>query len=98
MNMCGVAGIICKKAHQHELRVKEMIEAIKHRGPDGRGFFCFEECAMGHSRLSIIDINTGQQPMLTDDKKIGIVFNGEIYGYRSLKRGFKEYDFSIILH
>ena len=62
-----------------------MEAALLHRGPDEQGRYFFNDCGLGHVRLSIIDLKTGQQPMLTPDKKIGIVFNGEIYGYQKLR-------------
>ena len=94
--MCGIVGIICHNAYQHKSRVKEMIEVIRHRGPDSCGFFSFDDCILGHSRLAIVDINTGQQPMRADNDKIGIVFNGEIYGYKSLKKEINAYSFSTL--
>jgi asparagine synthase (glutamine-hydrolysing) len=62
-----------------------MTEVIKHRGPDGEGFFVNGNIGLGHRRLSIIDLETGDQPMYSDDGSIVIIFNGEIYNYIELK-------------
>lgn len=61
-----------------------MRESIRYRGPDEEGEYYFDNCALGHVRLSIIDIKNGQQPMLNNRNKTAVVFNGEIYGYRDI--------------
>ena len=58
---------------------------IKHRGPDGEGYFVNDKVALGHRRLSIIDVEGGSQPIYNADKSLVIIFNGEIYNYQSLK-------------
>jgi asparagine synthase (glutamine-hydrolysing) len=65
--------------------VHQMAETIKHRGPDGDGFYSDTAIALGHRRLSIIDLATGDQPIFNEDRSISIVFNGEIYNYRELR-------------
>jgi asparagine synthase (glutamine-hydrolysing) len=70
-----------------------MCRAIQHRGPDGTGAHFLDACGLGHVRLSIIDIGGGAQPMLSKDKKKGVVFNGEIYGYKAIKERFSNYPF-----
>jgi len=69
-----------------------MLTSIAHRGPDAQGEYYFDNCAMIHARLSIIDLSTGAQPMLyylpDDGGRLGITFNGEIYNYRELKKTF----------
>lgn len=62
-----------------------METALLHRGPDEQGRYFFDSCALGHVRLSIVDLKTGQQPMFSPDKKTAVVFNGEIYGYQKLR-------------
>tara|TARA_R110002033_G_scaffold60044_5_gene109941 strand:- start:22378 stop:24279 length:1902 start_codon:yes stop_codon:yes gene_type:complete len=91
--MCGINGIISNiKLDEGELRKKiaVMNQLIFHRGPDEDGFYIASSestsVAMAMRRLSIIDLSTGKQPMYTDNNKIGIVFNGEIYNYRILKQ------------
>src|SRR5262245_7361228 len=61
-----------------------MMAALKHRGPDGEGFHGDGPAALGHRRLSIIDLSGGAQRQLNEDGSIAVVFNGEIYNYREL--------------
>ncbi len=85
--MCGIAGYIHfdKNKKSDQLLLKKMTDVISHRGPDGEGFFVQNNLALGHRRLSIIDLKTGDQPMLNDDGTKAIVFNGEIYNYIELR-------------
>jgi asparagine synthase (glutamine-hydrolysing) len=62
-----------------------MLRTLVHRGPDGSGVYLDTEAALGHVRLSIIDLGTGAQPMTNEDETVWIVFNGEIYNYRQLR-------------
>ncbi len=82
--MCGIVGFINKKIEKHVL--VEMMDMISHRGPDGSGTYLDEKIAMGHRRLSIIDIEGGVQPMKNEDGNLICIFNGEIYNYRDLRR------------
>ena len=82
--MCGFTGFIDKNKDKKEL-IEKMNNAIAHRGPDGEGFYIDKDVALGHRRLSIIDLSTGDQPMFNEDGNIVIVFNGEIYNYVELK-------------
>ena len=89
--MCGINGIISQSGNKEAVRdsLKTMNQLIFHRGPDEDGF-CIESfnrstVGMAMRRLSIIDLSTGKQPIYNDDRSIVIVFNGEIYNYRSLK-------------
>lgn len=80
--MCGIAGII--GSSDKELLAK-MLKAIKHRGPDDEGMFTVpDKLAMGMVRLSIIDLETGHQPLGNEDGSVQIVYNGEIYNYIEL--------------
>ena len=81
--MCGIAGIIGKV---DEGLIQSMTRMLAHRGPDGEGYFSSDDVALGHRRLSIIDLESGQQPMTTADGRYTIVFNGEIYNFRDLRR------------
>src|ERR1041384_3119965 len=83
--MCGIAGILAPEVSRHASSLDRMVAALRHRGPDGRGTHLFSGCALGHTRLSIIDLEGGAQPMLTPDGQRAVVFNGEIYGYKSLR-------------
>ncbi|MFV0270014.1 MAG: asparagine synthetase B, partial [Draconibacterium sp.] len=63
----------------------QMLELIAHRGPDGATQVKHNDYTLGHRRLAIIDLNTGDQPIYNEDKSICIVFNGEIYNYKELR-------------
>lgn len=85
--MCGIAGFYHfdqQKEASSEV-IKKMTDSIAHRGPDGEGFFVKQNLALGHRRLSIIDLSTGQQPMFSEDKGIALIFNGEIYNFVELR-------------
>lgn len=87
--MCGIAGFINFNGHgsdEARHRIKRMTDTLIHRGPDAEGFFVDESAALGHRRLSIIDLASGKQPMGTADGKIQIVFNGEIYNFLEVRR------------
>ena len=90
--MCGITGIIASSSPIKDYRVEleNMIKALEHRGPDEQGkYFFSKDCAFGHARLSIVDLKTGQQPMLTPDQTIGVTFNGELYGYQEIRKTLK---------
>lgn len=92
--MCGIAGIITPYAKNYTENIQKMTNAIAHRGPDGSAHEFFENAAFGHRRLSIIDLSeTGKQPMFSDTKKECIVLNGEIYGYKDLKKKYTDYSY-----
>ncbi len=83
--MCGIAGIVAEDATLHRA-LPRMVATLQHRGPDDEGFAHIGRAALGHRRLSIIDVDRGRQPMLNEDQTIGIVFNGEIYNFPALRR------------
>ncbi len=87
--MCGIAGIFRTNNSVEETEIMEMALSIKHRGPDGYGIKLFDKGAIGHRRLSIIDLETGKQPMCNEDESIWITFNGEIYNYLELYNQLK---------
>lgn len=90
--MCGIAGIIAPNAIRYKEPLQKMTDAIQHRGPDAEGHEFFENAALGHRRLSIIDLSeTGKQPMFSDTRNECIVLNGEIYGYQDLKKKYSDY-------
>ena len=80
--MCGIAGIIHSTPNKYNFLMKRIVSSLSHRGPDSEGIEVCDGAIFGHSRLSIIDIENGYQPMFTRDKKTMIAFNGEIYGYK----------------
>lgn len=91
--MCGIAGIVAPNARRHEPALSRMVAAQRHRGPDGEGVHLFDGCALGHARLSIIDIEGGAQPMVAPDGQVAVVLNGEIYGYKELRDSLHDYAF-----
>jgi len=86
--MCGICGLIGSKTSQpgKKTTVRRMMERLKHRGPDGEGFQSGSNYIFGHTRLAIIDIEGGQQPMITPDGRYTLIFNGEIYNYLELRQ------------
>ncbi len=86
--MCGIAGIVGGSGNR-QTALARMLDALRHRGPDGEGEIGDEHAAFGHRRLSIIDLEGGRQPLVNADRTIWLVCNGEIYNYRELRRGFE---------
>jgi asparagine synthase (glutamine-hydrolysing) len=80
--MCGIAGAWCGNSHQ---TVNKMVMQLKHRGPDGDGVMPTMDATLGHTRLAIVDVAGGHQPL--QDGEAWIAFNGEIYNYMDLRRG-----------
>lgn len=85
--MCGICGkAAIDNGHSvHSVVVKRMMDALYHRGPDEEGIYVDDRAVLGHRRLSIIDLNTGHQPISNEDRTIWVVYNGEIYNFRELK-------------
>lgn len=84
--MCGICGIFDMAGHAADPDILErMSRSIRHRGPDGSGEYLEPGVALGHRRLSIIDIAGGVQPMSNEDELIHVVFNGEIYNFVELR-------------
>ena len=83
--MCGIAGYFTPERRGDTASVRAMCDQIRHRGPDDEGFHVDGGCAIGMRRLSIIDLNTGHQPISNEDGSLWIVFNGEIYNYQELR-------------
>jgi asparagine synthase (glutamine-hydrolysing) len=81
--MCGIAGISGPGATRNI--VAAMVESIAHRGPDGTGLRKCGDTYLGHARLSVIDLVTGDQPMTNDDESVWVVYNGEIYNFAELR-------------
>lgn len=94
--MCGITGIIGTGARRHEKIAQKMTDCLAHRGPDGEGLAIFNNAILGHRRLSIIDLSTGNQPMYNANKNICLVFNGEIYGYQDIKKELPNYSFKTL--
>lgn len=89
--MCGIAGCF---GTQDEETINRMLDALTHRGPNDRGTHSGDRYTLGHTRLSIVDVATGHQPILTSNKQKGIVANGEIYNFKTLRENLiSKYDF-----
>jgi asparagine synthase (glutamine-hydrolysing) len=85
--MCGIAGIIGSHTDQIEREtIHRMCQTLVHRGPDDEGIFVTNGAGLGMRRLSIIDLAGGHQPVFNEDGTIAVVFNGEIYNFRELRR------------
>ena len=84
--MCGICGLVCKKNEVPDKGlIRRMLDRLHHRGPDGRGWFRDRNAALGHNRLSIIDLAGGTQPLCNEDESLWLTFNGEIYNYIELR-------------
>ena len=94
--MCGIVGIFNIKQQSHELRDKalRMSQKIRHRGPDWSGIYCGGSAILAHERLSIVDPESGGQPLYSPDRKQVLAVNGEIYNHQEIRRRYAgEYEF-----
>ena len=92
--MCGFSGFTNPTSDEKsEYILKKMMSPIQHRGPDAESIYINNKIALGHYRLSIIDINGGQQPCIDKINNNYLVFNGEIYGYKNHAKLLKSYGF-----
>jgi len=87
--MCGICGIVDFRSPPDLPLLGRMTNALRHRGPDGNGCYHDGPAALGHARLAIIDLVTGDQPMWTEDRSLAVVLNGEIYNFRSLRKALE---------
>ncbi len=86
--MCGICGLFNLKSPLSELEheLKGMTSTLVHRGPDGTGMYANGSVGLGHTRLSIIDVDGGHQPLFNEDRSVVLVCNGEIYNYVELRQ------------
>ena len=94
--MCGIVGIFGQNVGTSAMRqhILKMSKKIRHRGPDWSGIYCGENAIMSHERLSIVDPQSGGQPLKTADGKVVLTVNGEIYNHQDLRKEFEgEYEF-----
>src|SRR5215475_3709864 len=105
--MCGIAGLLSlggKPVSQEEVQL--MCDAMVHRGPNDDGYYSGQEAVIGMRRLSIIDIEGGHQPVHNEDRTVWVVFNGEIYNFKTLRtsleraghRFYTDTDTEVIVH
>src|SRR5687768_12156352 len=85
--MCGICGRLNYDARHraNPVVLERMMDALEHRGPDGRGRYVSGPLGLGHTRLSIIDLEGGSQPIANEDRSIWLVYNGEIYNFPELR-------------
>lgn len=95
--MCGFIGCFHEKVEKRDSLFRELFEdmnnIIIHRGPDDTGYFYDDEISFGFRRLSIIDIESGHQPMTYENERFWIIFNGEIYNHVELRNELVEQGF-----
>jgi asparagine synthase (glutamine-hydrolysing) len=84
--MCGIAGIFDLRGRSEIARglLRQMTDILHHRGPDGDGFYYAPGIGLGHRRLAIVDLATGDQPLFNEDGSVCVVYNGEIYNFQPL--------------
>ncbi len=91
--MCGIAGIVSK--FYDKRLIPSMLEVMKYRGPDSRGFYHSDEVHLGHCRLSIIDLlEQANQPFVSQDGNLAIAVNGEIYNFMEFKKSLQKKGFN----
>ena len=94
--MCGIVGIFRVKEQSHQQREKalKMSQKIRHRGPDWSGIYCGGSAILAHERLSIVDPESGGQPLFSPDRKQILAVNGEIYNHQEIRRRYAgQYEF-----
>lgn len=94
--MCGIVGVFDLKTASQDLRIPvlEMSKKLRHRGPDWSGIYCGEKAILAHERLSIVDPQSGGQPLKSSDGKLILSVNGEIYNHMELRKSLvNNYDF-----
>ena len=96
--MCGITGYTHRARSFNPSFIKEAIDCLIHRGPDQQGTYESESVSLGAVRLKIIDLEAGAQPFFSDDRKTVLVFNGEIYNYRELRKELEDLGHAFSTH
>lgn len=93
--MCGFVGLfeLTQDIESMRSKVLKMSKKIRHRGPDWSGVYCGQNAILAHERLSIVGVDSGKQPLYSEDAKVVLAVNGEIYNYKELKKQYPEYNF-----
>ena len=93
--MCGIAAIYNIKENKSDNlnTIKKILKGIYHRGPDDQKYICVNNCFLGITRLSIIDLKNGNQPIIDTNKRYHLVFNGEIYNYLIIRKELEKFNF-----
>jgi asparagine synthase (glutamine-hydrolysing) len=96
--LCGIVGFTHKHWAPDPDRIRNATATLIHRGPDQQGVFQSSLCSMGATRLKIIDLGSGDQPILSEDGDVAIVFNGEIYNHQELRRELEQLNHRFYSH
>ena len=94
--MCGIVGVFDLKVNHMELRTKvlKMSKKVRHRGPDWSGIFYCDKAILAHERLSIVDPQSGKQPLYSKDRNLVLAVNGEIYNHQEIRKRYEDsYEF-----
>lgn len=92
--MCGIAGIVGGNFDKNNHPIRTMTEALVHRGPDAKGYHINGDVALGHTRLAVIDTSEkANQPFISQDGRYTLVYNGEVYNFREIRKRIPEYRF-----
>jgi asparagine synthase (glutamine-hydrolysing) len=88
--LCGIVGFTAKTWSPGPERIREATETLLHRGPDQQGVYLSDSCCLGATRLKIVDLSAGDQPIYSEDRDTAIVFNGEIYNHLEVRKTLEE--------
>ena len=88
IDMCGIVGVFSRRHGVSAMVIERATRSLYHRGPDGQRQWISPDgkVALGHARLSIIDLTTGDQPIASEDERTRVVVNGEFYGFEAIQR------------
>lgn len=84
--MCGIAGLIYEDKTEYNRILHDMVNRIKHRGPDDTGYYVDDYIGLGHARLGIMDPENGKQPTTNEAESVVVIFNGEIFNFQKLRK------------
>jgi asparagine synthase (glutamine-hydrolysing) len=90
--MCGIVAMFSQHGLVAADSLQRATRSLHHRGPDGQRYWIAPDCrvGLGHARLSIIDLTTGDQPIANEDETLRIIVNGEFYGYESIQKELEQ--------
>jgi asparagine synthase (glutamine-hydrolysing) len=93
--MCGIVGVfqLKSKGYEQRERVLELSKKLRHRGPDWSGIYCGDNAILAHERLTIVDPQSGGQPLYSKDGQVILAVNGEIYNHQEIRERYKDYPF-----
>ncbi len=92
--MCGIAGVVGGDFDNNHHAIRAMTESLIHRGPDASGYYIHDDVALGHTRLAVIDLSeNANQPFSSSDGRYTLVYNGEIYNFRQIRKKISEHRF-----